>query len=269
MQLPGPQNWISNETSIESIFLGHEFSEEFKFENVFLCYFMRQSKKQTIFIYDNLEYPNGIECTCTVYWIYQYFDFENILSYGDNLKYIPQCIRGLRSSQSLRKEVNQCLNGKEPLNYCRDLFFKTTVVDNTITTSTTATTYSSSSLTTSSTKTSQEITTSRALENEATIEDYLGSISTRLNVLIALVSVLIFVTMLGLCILGIRCHKKGTRLSSSIAPLTTTATTTISASLDVSDARSAAAFCLIIVLVILFVNSVILFVSCIKLKFIS
>ncbi len=199
-------HWVSNETSIERVFLGHEFAAQgFTFENKYLCYFLEQTEATTIFIYDNLDSQSGVECTCTILWIYRYFDFENAAEkYGDDLKYIPNCIKRLKSRSEVNQKLSDCLNESEPLDYCR-LFLNPPT---TIAPTTTEVTKTSKLKTTQKQKTSSaqtttlDIPTTAATSND-TVLDYLKRISIGLLILIIMIGVLI---VLAIVILVCLCH---------------------------------------------------------------
>jgi hypothetical protein len=198
------KNWITNETHVERVYLGHEFEQGFKFENEYLCYFLEQTESTTIFIYDNLDSASGVECTCTIFWIYRYFDFEKTdEKYGDDLKYIPNCIKKLRNRDELKLNLDMCLNGNDPLEFCRLLLYPPTTpstiieVETTYITQTTVPDDFISSTITSTT----ELT---AVSDEKTLQ-YLKNIWNGVIALIALIALVSFFILLVALILIFRC----------------------------------------------------------------
>lgn len=119
-------NWISNK-NLKKIYLGREVNNEgnFQFEDEYLCYFAGLNEQTKIYIYDSLDTGKGINCTCSVLWIYRYLDFDNIKNDADS-KYIPSCIKNLNNSQNLETSLRICLRGMDPLVSCKYLSNKTT-----------------------------------------------------------------------------------------------------------------------------------------------
>jgi hypothetical protein len=182
-------HWISSNTSIQKVFLGHEFSQSFNFENKFLCYFLEQTEATTVFIYDNLDTPSGVECTCTIFWIYRYFDFVNTeQKYGDDLKYIPNCIKKMKNRNEVKERLNVCLDGREPVDFCKAFLNSgTTTLATTTRTSSTTT-----KLTSTQTQTTLETTSSTTNVSNDAILDYLKKISiTQLIIIIIITGLLV------------------------------------------------------------------------------
>ncbi len=117
-------NWLAN-TQIERVYLGREqFSEtKFNYENEYLCYFAGLTANKQVFIYDSIDYfiISKFECTCTVFWLYSKLDdLEGFLATDyDAKRYVPECIQNLKTSLNVRKQLDMCLNGTNPNEYCR------------------------------------------------------------------------------------------------------------------------------------------------------
>ena len=133
-------SWLANE-KIDEIFVGREHLNElgFKFENEFLCYFAGLSPKAKFYIYDAIDFNEGIECTCTLLWIYSLSNsFESLLhSSSPYSMYITKCIRKLGTKENVENELNKCLAENEipaTLEYCKS--FGQTTKDSTIATTT-------------------------------------------------------------------------------------------------------------------------------------
>jgi hypothetical protein len=187
-------NWLSKIKS-GKIFLGHEFYNQFKFENEYLCYFLNISEQVTLYIYDNLDSPNGVECTCSLYMIYRNLDFENLnqIHGSENLRLIPNCIQKLSSQQNLNRELDKCFkDSTDPLNYCKKLYFNR-VSTIKVTTNT--------SLSTISSETTTGLTNPTNRTQETTSKNRLDSLFTNTIVLIVIGVVLIVMVMLVLIVL--------------------------------------------------------------------
>ena len=156
-------NWVAKE-SLERIYLGREHLNPlgFEFEDEFLCFFAGLRPQTRVFIYDSIDFKDGIRCTCTVYWLYHQIDLSDVLATDPDSRYIPKCIRDLATKENVNMMLGQCLasaNLGNPLEYCR-------TVPTTTQTSTTTTTTVTLPVTTkpvaTTTTTVNEITSSAA-----------------------------------------------------------------------------------------------------------
>lgn len=204
-------NWIYG---VQKVYMGHEFDQRFKFEDEFLCYFLNQKSETSVFIYDSLDSEDGLECTCTIYWIYQNYQFENSSAYGDDLKYVPQCIKKLNNTDNLEARLNECLNSKESTRFCKDLLIgtsqATTDQDETSSMPTVSTSTSTSTTTsTTSTTTITKTTTPLEIVTVNTHSEQLEEILSLKKVLIGITSAILGVMVVGiLLILFIYSRKK-------------------------------------------------------------
>lgn len=62
-------NWLSMRT-LERVYFGRE-GKAFEFKDEDLCFFAGMSPNTTVYLYDNIDSPSGVRCTCTIYWIYR------------------------------------------------------------------------------------------------------------------------------------------------------------------------------------------------------
>ena len=171
-------NWLAN-SRIERVYLGREqFSEtKFNYENEYLCYFAGLTANKQVFLYDSIDYfvISRFECTCTVYWLYSKLDnLEFFLTTDyDAKRYVPECIQNLKTSINLRNQLDVCLNGTKPNEYCRIVPTATYFESTTTTTITTTASYSESTTTfkqdstASSNSLPYSLTTSNKAESES------------------------------------------------------------------------------------------------------
>ena len=117
-------NWLAN-TRIQTVYLGREqFSEtKFNYENEYLCYFAGLAANKKVFVYDSIDYfvISNFKCTCTIYWLYSKLDdLETFLTTDyDAQRYVPECVRQLKTTINLKRQLDICLNGTNPDDYCR------------------------------------------------------------------------------------------------------------------------------------------------------
>jgi hypothetical protein len=138
-------NWVANE-NIERIYLGREMYSpgEFNFQNEYACYFSGLSNKTNVYIYDTIDVFDGINCSCTIYWLYNNLDFSNLDKLTD-LAYVPLCVKNLNTTNNLNKKLNECFGTTDLKGYCKDLPNTSTTTTTTIT-SINTTQYSSTSI---------------------------------------------------------------------------------------------------------------------------
>ncbi len=100
-------NWIANER-IERIYLGREMYSpgEFDFQNEYACYFSGLSNKTNVYIYDTIDVFDGINCSCTIYWLYYNLDFGNLDKLTD-LAYVPLCVKNLTTTNNLNNKLKE------------------------------------------------------------------------------------------------------------------------------------------------------------------
>lgn len=60
-------NWLSNR-NLDKVYLGRD---RFELGDDDLCYFAGMSPNTTVYLYDNIDSAAGVQCTCTIYWIYR------------------------------------------------------------------------------------------------------------------------------------------------------------------------------------------------------
>ncbi len=173
-----------SDSNLERLFLGREPSD-FRFDFEFACYFRGLSGITTIFIYDTLDYSDGLNCTCPIYWVYRFFDFENkdlMHDIFNDYKYVPKCIKSLNKSE-LNDRVSDCFGSHEPsIESCK-------ITQNT------PDLYDSTSVFSSTVKTTKReyLTTIMNLDQQFNIMGQLNTLTVLLIVLISLLSVLILI----------------------------------------------------------------------------
>lgn len=114
-------NWLWSK-NIEKVYFGNNnlFKNKLTLNDT-ICFYAGLNNKTRVYFYENLNQPNGLECTCAVYWIYKSIDFFYIDKDPDS-KYIPNCIKKLNSSFELNKKIDQCFdNSCSPLIRCQSL----------------------------------------------------------------------------------------------------------------------------------------------------
>ena len=174
-------NWMAN-TNLKHVYLGREqySPQNFSYTDEDLCYFVglnSMASNTIVFVYDTIDFIDGIECSCTILWFYHRIDLEYLISHESEAKYVPKCVQRLKTSANVKVALDACL-GKlgDPNDYCRYLPASTTpattdfIVDSS----------------------STEITSTRENENDSGNENY----PKILNMLIVVLVFVIIVFML-------------------------------------------------------------------------
>ena len=207
-------NFLSNQ-NLEKVYLGREIYSptKFKFDNESICFFAGLTSNTTVFIYDNLDYSNGIECSCTIYWIYRFIDFENDLIYNLNndYKYVPKCVKLLNSTTNVDAKLNECFN----LNGFPDQFCK---YPNVLTQSVETTTIYQELTSINQVKNTTSMILTGIFFTSKNIDDRNEKIVKKLDILIILISILIsilIITILVYTSLKVLRYKKMKILTSS------------------------------------------------------
>ncbi|CAF0805630.1 unnamed protein product [Brachionus calyciflorus] len=115
-------NWLWN-SNLKKVYFGNNnlLRKNILTQNENLCFFAGHKPSTKIYFYENLNSLSGLECTCTVYWIYRKINFID-LQRDPDLKYIPKCILKLNNSASLNTKLDECFqNNLTPLDTCKYL----------------------------------------------------------------------------------------------------------------------------------------------------
>lgn len=114
-------NWLWSK-NIQKVYFGNNNLFRNKLiVNDSICLYAGLNADTRIYFYENLNQPNGLECTCVVYWIYKSIDFSSLANDPD-LKYIPNCVRKLNNSHEMVKKIDQCFSAScSPAISCQSL----------------------------------------------------------------------------------------------------------------------------------------------------
>jgi hypothetical protein len=186
-------NFLSNQ-NLEKVYLGREMyaPNKFKFDNQTICFFASLNSATTIFIYDNLDYSDGIECSCSIYWIYRYIDYGNDLIYdlNNDYKYVPKCVKLLNNTSNLNVKLNECFNlNGYPDQFCKYPIVLTQPVQ-TSTSNNELTTWNQNHKNTTNMVSTYMFSTSRIIENDQILK--------KLDILTILVSILISILIISI-----------------------------------------------------------------------
>lgn len=78
-----------------------------------------KDETSTVYLYDTLDTKDGVECTCTLYWIYHRNVPANLIQSASS-RYIPKCIKDLASAGQLSQRLEACQRTLgDPRDYCR------------------------------------------------------------------------------------------------------------------------------------------------------
>ncbi len=217
------ENWLDDGVK-KRIYMGHD---KLLFENEYFCYFISLNQSN-FYIYDNVDYEGGLNCTCTMYWIYRNFDLNQLVLDPDK-KYVPQCVQ----NEDNQAQLEKCLKNYiiyNPYDYCKTfrpynttqiytelrtdqktsrspISFSTSVILESKTFYTTKETIKETS------KSSIQDTLTRNIQFEKEVVDMLNRIST-LNIIILCVFPLIFVIYFIFKLFYIRIKLRGNNVET-------------------------------------------------------
>ena len=191
-QISETASWLSGR--LKRIYIG--LDSEFQLSSDYICYFADLNSTTTILMYDSTGTSDAISCSCTIYWIYQNYEFS-IQATSSDFKYIPKC---LVNKENVQQGLQTCRLSKDSLQYCR-----------------------ASSVTTTTTTASTIVATNSNINGLTEAES-----RAMLNLMIALIvctSVLIVGVAVGLSLILFFIWKVLKKSSTSVAPLSSSKNT--------------------------------------------
>jgi hypothetical protein len=218
------KNFFSN-VYLKKVYLGREIDNSI-YENDFICYFADNHKDLLTLFYDTLDLEDGLECTCTILWLYRHFDF-NIIDSND-WKYIPKCILDLKDNQSINTKFdNQCIKSGVleglPNEFCGNKLAKTTTTTETTTESSTKTETTTTKETTTETTTTKEATTQTVKDIDPLIMKYYElSFYLILTLFVFIIVLILFLIVIVLSLIiksRKNNHKKNKKKHNKIRPI--------------------------------------------------